>query len=54
MPLIITGNLNPKGELYQAYDDRIFSRIIDGTLLEIVGQDRRADGLKERVKSVTL
>lgn len=39
-PLIVTGNLKPS-ELAQVYDDRVASRILSGTVLQMQGDDRR-------------
>lgn len=57
-PLILTGNISPNSSerdathLGTVYDDRIFSRIIAGTLIHMTGHDRRGDGLAGRIKSV--
>jgi len=51
-PLILTGNLNPAKQLGQVYDDRIHSRILAGTLLEVTGTDRRVHALTERIKTI--
>ncbi len=48
-PLILTGNLNPVTTLAQVYDERIQSRIVAGTLVEVRGGDQRLDGLADRV-----
>ena len=39
-PLVITSNLSPE-ELADIYDDRIISRIKEGTVLHLIGSDRR-------------
>jgi DNA replication protein DnaC len=48
-PLILTGNLNPRGEIPKVYDERVQSRIYAGVALEVTGPDRRLDGIKERL-----
>jgi hypothetical protein len=40
-PLVVTGNLAP-GQLATAYDDRVASRILCGTVYHLGGADRRA------------
>lgn len=49
-PLILTGNLHPEKKLGEVYDERIYSRIVAGTLIEVTGQDRRPEGLQHRIK----
>ncbi len=39
-PLIVTSNLEPK-EIERAYDDRVASRILAGTVYHVGGDDRR-------------
>ena len=39
-PLVIIGNFTPK-ELSKIYDDRISSRVVSGTVYQMVGEDRR-------------
>lgn len=48
-PLILTGNLNPIGQVPAVYDERIQSRIFAGVTLEVTGNDRRLNGIKDRV-----
>lgn len=50
-PLLITGNLTPTG-LKEQFDDRIQSRIAEGVLIELVGKDKRMDGVKNRIHRV--
>jgi chromosomal replication initiator protein len=47
--LLITGNLPPE-DLRDLYDDRIVSRILAGTVLELAGADRR-EGQGKRYKA---
>lgn len=39
-PLVVTSNLGP-ARLAQLYDDRVVSRLVAGTVLEMAGADRR-------------
>ena len=39
-PTVFTGNINPQS-LTEVYDGRIASRLLAGTILHVVGQDRR-------------
>lgn len=50
-PLLLTGNigLNTIGE---QFDERIQSRIVDGSPIEVVGHDLRRIGLERRVRRV--
>ena len=41
-PTVITGNLSPV-QLAKLYDDRIASRLAQGTVLELCGADRRLE-----------
>ncbi len=41
-PTIVTGNIEPN-ELEDVYDGRIASRLLAGTVLHVVGQDRRIE-----------
>ncbi len=50
-PLIMTGNVSPD-VLVQAYDQRIASRIQEGSFLKIVGSDGRKAGLTQRFSIV--
>lgn len=43
LPTILTGNLGEK-EIRNTFDDRILSRILQGTWIEIKGDDRRVTG----------
>lgn len=47
LPTILTGNLSEK-QIAQTFDDRILSRILMGTWIEIRGDDRRVTGHGER------
>jgi DNA replication protein DnaC len=40
LPTVYTGNLRPD-ELHKVYDARIASRITEGTVIELTGDDRR-------------
>lgn len=46
---IITSNIEPN-LLHKVYDGRIQSRVTEGTLIRVVGQDQRTDG--QRVQEV--
>lgn len=48
-PLILTGNIEPTVKLATVYDERVQSRIVAGVILQVLGNDRRLDGLRERV-----
>ncbi len=50
-PLVMTGNVSPE-LLVDAYDQRIASRIQEGSFLKIVGSDSRKAGLKQRFSQV--
>ena len=50
-PLVITSNKSPE-DIGAIYDDRILSRLSAGTVLEIVGPDRR-EGTGYRVQATT-
>lgn len=50
-PLLITGNLSSKG-LTEQFDARIQSRIMAGTFIELVGSDKRLEGLRGRVHRI--
>lgn len=50
-PLLITGNLAAKGLLEQ-FDARIQSRILAGTFIELVGNDKRLEGVRGRVHRI--
>lgn len=47
LPTILTGNLTQQ-QISETFDDRILSRILSGTWLEIRGDDRRVTGHGER------
>ncbi len=47
-PLIVTGNIEPTASLATVYDERVQSRILSGCLLQVMGDDRRLDGLVDR------
>ncbi len=44
---IFTGNLD-RQQLSKVYDDRVTSRIIEGTWIEVRGNDRRVTGFGDR------
>lgn len=50
-PMILTGNVHPE-KLPEIYDERVQSRILAGTLLELGGVDRRVESLADRIKKV--
>lgn len=47
-PLIMTGN-DTIGTISQRFDLKVASRIMAGTIIGITGQDRRRDGIENRV-----
>lgn len=47
-PLLLTSNLTLKGVLEQ-FGDRIQSRLLEGSLIELAGRDRRRDGIEARL-----
>ncbi len=47
-PLVLTGNLTPES-IATAYDERVLSRIYEGTVIEFIGVDHRLDGLEDRI-----
>lgn len=51
-PLILTGNLSLDQVRHQ-FDDRIQSRLLEGTLIEFEGRDLRRDDLPTRIHHVT-
>lgn len=51
-PLILTGNLEPVDKLGEVYDDRVHSRILAGTIIEVCGDDQRSIGLETRFHRV--
>lgn len=46
-PLILTSNLTPD-ELLTRFDARIQSRIMQGSLIALLGKDKRVEGLSEK------
>lgn len=46
-PMIITGNL-PIETVATVYDDRVASRLCAGTMVRIIGDDRRLKGVENR------
>lgn len=52
-PLILTGNL-PIGGIQEQFGDRIRSRISEGTLIELVGQDQRIEGIRDRFHRIEI
>lgn len=49
VPTILTGNIAPL-ELGSHFDERIYSRICEGQIIQVVGEDQRKKGLDKRVK----
>ena len=47
-PLILTGNLSPE-KISDTYDERVLSRIYEGTVIQFVGQDHRFVGAEDRI-----
>lgn len=47
LPTIFTGNLTEAG-IRGAFDDRVLSRLLAGTWIEVKGRDRRVAGAAER------
>lgn len=47
LPTIYTGNLDEAG-IVQVFDERILSRLCNGTMIELVGGDRRLAGAAKR------
>jgi predicted ATPase len=52
-PLLMTGNISPDG-LGEHFDRRIQSRIIQGTVIECDGTDKRREGVRGRLHRVKL
>lgn len=50
-PLILTGNLDIEVGVPRAYDERIQSRILAGTILHCKSQDKRLAGFKQRLRT---
>lgn len=47
-PLVLTGNI-PPSQLVTVYDERVLSRVCEGSLIEFTGEDQRMKGVAERV-----